>query len=436
MSVLSRLLRWPFASGVALSLLLVPAIAGLSRLVGLVREVLLSKLLGLGAALDLFVIFTTVPTYALAYIMGPFGIAFYASLSGDGSPRALMRRLAPWALGGGALIALAVFAAAAFYEPRIRMAGEVGAGYWPIALGGALIVPMAVLIGLRICLLHAEKKHNTAIWLSMVQPWIFVALLLGLDLALLAVALWPVGLAYVGSFILAVAIAAIVARRVGGGPLAAEPPADIQAFKANIGLTTLETGGFFANQLLTMFFAGLTGAGGIAANGLVARIMLTPLSLLLSPLFPVLQNACRDKTAAERRRIFLRSYVAGVSLVAALTAGIVLFGDDAIRLLLQRGAFGPEDTARVAALLLPYCVYVILIAANQLCAVMAFASNDGKAYTFIMLGNYVGGNLLKIPMLAHYGLSGVIWAAAASEGVAALANGWRRFAAERESARS
>jgi len=437
LNALSTLLRRRYVSGVALSLLLVPAIAGLSRLLGLVREALLSKMLGLGAGLDLFVIFTTVPTYALAYMMGPFGIAFYASLNGGKiTAQRLSRRLLPWTLGGGLFFGLLVFIAAAIYEPRVRMAEGAVAGYWPIAFGGAAIVPVAVLIGLGICLLHGEKKHSTAISLSVAQPWIFVLFLLGLDFLLLSVILWPIGLAYVGSFLLALAIGAVLLRRSLSGPSPGRRADELTVFKGNLGLTSLETAGFFANQLLTMVFAGLTGAGGIAANGLVARIMLTPLSLMLSPLSPIIQNAYRDKTPAEHRRIFLRSYAGGLSLIALLSAAIVVFGDDVVRLLLQRGAFGPEDTARVAALLLPYCVYVIFIAANQLCAVSAFISGDGKAYTYTMLGNYLCGNLLKIPMVTHYGLSGVIWAAAATEGVAALINSWRRLASDKKEARA
>jgi putative peptidoglycan lipid II flippase len=409
--------------------MLIPAIAGLSRLLGLVREALLSKMLGLGAALDLFVIFTTVPTYALAYMMGPFGIAFYACLSGGQiTALGLWRRLLPWTLGGGLFVGVLVFIAAAAYEPRVRMAEEMVAGYWPIAFGGAAIVPVVVMIGMGVCLLHAERKHGTAISLSVAQPWLFVLLLLGLDLTLLSVALWPVGLAYIGSFLLAMAIAAILLRHSLSGPPGPRRVDELAAFKGNLGLTSLETAGFFANQLLTMVFAGLTGAGGIAANGLVARILLTPLSLMLSPLSPVLQNAYRDKAPAQCRRIFLLSYAGGLSLIASLSVLIVVFGDDVVRLLLQRGAFGPEDTARVAALMLPYGVYVIFIAANQLCAVSAFSSGNGKAYTYTMLGNYLCGNLLKIPMVAHYGLAGVIWAAAATEGVAALINSRRQLA--------
>lgn len=430
---LLTLFRTRFATGIGLSLLAVPAIAGLSRLVGLLREALLSKMLGLGAGLDLFVIFTTVPTYALAYILGPFGIAFYASLNGAQiTAQGLWRRLLPWMLGGGLFVGVLVFIAAAVYEPRVRMAEGAVTGYWPVAFGGAAIVPVAVLIGMGICLLHAEKKHTTAISLSVAQPWIFVILLLGIDLLLVSVVLWPVGLAYVGSFLLALLIAAVLLRHGMSGPAASRSADELAVFKGNLGLTTLETSGFFANQLLTMFFAGLTGAGGIAANGLVARIMLTPLSLMLSPLSPVLQNAYRDKTPAARRRIFVRSYAGGLASIALFTAVIVLFGDDVIRLLLQRGAFGPDDTARVAALLLPYCVYVIFIAANQLCAVSAFITGDGKAYTYTMLGNYLCSNLLKIPMVAHYGLSGVIWAAAGTEGVAAVINSWRQLTPDRK----
>ncbi len=428
LNALLMLFRYRFATAATLALLAVPAIAGLSRLVGLVREALLSKMLGLGAGLDLFVIFTTVPGYALAYIMGPFGIAFYASLNGTQiTAQGLWRRLLPWTLGAGLVVGLLVFIAAAVYEPRVRLAEGAVAGYWPVAFGGAAIVPVAVLIGMGICLLHAEKKHPTAISLSVAQPWIFVLLLLGLDFMLLSVVLWPVGLAYVASFLLALLIALLLLRRHVVGPTA-DQANSLAVFKGNLGLTTLEASGFFANQLLTMFFAGLAGAGSIAANGLVARIMLTPLSLMLSPLSPVLQNAYRDKPPAAQRRIFLRSYAGGLASIGLLTAAIVVFGDDVVRLLLQRGAFGADDTARVAALLLPYCVYVIFIAANQLCAVSAFITGDGKAYTYTMLGNYLCGNLLKIPMVSHYGLSGVIWATAASEGAAAIVNSWRQLA--------
>jgi peptidoglycan biosynthesis protein MviN/MurJ (putative lipid II flippase) len=114
-------------------------------------------------------------------------------------------------------------------------------------------------------------------------------------------------------------------------------------------------------------------------------------------------------------------------LIALSMVVIVYFGEDVIRLFFQRGAFDAGDTARVVALLLPYCIYVIFIASNQLCAAVAFVSGDGKFYTGVMLTNYAVSNLLKIPMLAHGGIEGVIWAAAAAEGAAALANIWRQF---------
>lgn len=417
---------------ITLSLLFVPAIVALSRLIGLVREALLSKLLGLGAGLDLFVIFTTVPTYALSYVLGPFAVAFYASLNGPGvSVAGLWRRLLPWAGGIATFAAVLVFIASALYEPRLRAEGGAVDGYWWIAVGGAATVPAAILIGMAICLLHAQKKHTLAVLLSVAQPWLFVSLLLAVDLTLPSVTLLPVGVSYVLSFlVIFAAVYGIQGARLTS-PASHDGADSLAAFRRNLGMTTVETAGFFGNQLLTMFFAGLAGAGGIAANGLVARIMLMPLSLMLSPLSPILQNAYLGKSAATRRRIFLKAYCGILALVAVSTFAVVIFGTDVVRFFFERGAFTAEDTAKVAALLLPYCVYVIFIAANQLCATAAFVAGEGKAYTVTMIANYVGGNLLKIPMLAHYGLEGVIWAAAISEGAAAVANSWRQFSAHR-----
>lgn len=428
MSLLSGQMLRRLTSPGGLALLAVPAIVSLSRLIGLLREALLSKLLGLSASLDLFVIFTTVPTYLLAYVMGPFGIAFYASLTRPGiTPGGLSRRLMPWLLGGGAMIGVLVFAAAAILEPRLRDGGDPVAGYWPIAFGGGAILPLVAMIGLANCFLHAERKHVTAVALSVAQPWLFVLMLLALDLSLVSVAFWPVGCAYIVSFLLAFVLVQQGVRQMPAVHGAAMGGGELKVLRGNLGLTTVEAGGFFANQLLTMFFAGLSGAGGIAANGLVARVMLMPLSLMIAPFLPILQNAYRGKGPIERRRFFARVFGLGMAAIVLVNVGIVLCGDVIVRLFFERGAFGPEDSARVAALMLPYGVYVVFIAANQLCATAAFISGLGRAYTTTMLANYLCGNLLKIPMLAYGGLTGVIWAAAFAEGLAAAVNSWRQL---------
>ncbi|MFN4282708.1 MAG: lipid II flippase MurJ [Alphaproteobacteria bacterium] len=427
-----------FASGVGLSLLAVPAIALVSKFIGLVREAMLTKLLGLGGSLDLFVIFTTIPIYAQAYILGPFGVAFYASLTTPGaSAWALARRLAGWLLLGGFAVAGITLIFAFLLKSRIEADSLSSGIYAAIATACALSVPLALICGLAICLLHAVKRHSSAVLLSVSQPWVFVALLLLIDQAWRGGLFAPIGFAFAASFAVAAGLCLVFALRWRDRP-AGEEIADTASFRRHLGYASLETTGFFANQLATMFFAGLTGAGGIAANGLAARVMLTPLTLLLTPLSPILQNIYRSAAPDRRRRLFVRAYALSLAAVSFLIMAVVYFGEDVVRLFFQRGAFDAADTARVSALLLPYGLYVICIAANQLCAAVAFISGTGKSYTLTMLANYGVGNLLKFPALTAYGLEGVIWACVATEGAAAIANGWRQFArhrAERETGR-
>ncbi|HEY4135270.1 MAG TPA: lipid II flippase MurJ [Alphaproteobacteria bacterium] len=417
-------------STVRFSFIVVPVIIALSKLLGLVREGLLTKFFGLGPGLDLFILFTTLPNYAMGYVLGPFSVAFYASLAMPGNAAwALLRRLFPWLFYGGLIGGLLAFVAALIIEPRMDMIGLSVGAYAAIAATCAATIPLAVLIGAAVCLLHANKGHTTAVLLTVVQPWGFVLLLLSLDALFEGGIFGPIGLSYTLSFLLALAVAYWCVDR-SDSQMESTPEnqtAAIKSFRGYLGLATVETTGFFANQLLTMFFAGLSGVGGIAANGLAVRVMLTPLTLMVTPLSPILQNLYRRSDEMRRRWIFALAYISILLLIFSSMIVIVYFGDEVIRLFFQHGAFNAEDTARVVALLIPYCVYAMFIASNQLCAAVAFVSGNGKFYTFTMLTNYGVSNLLKIPMLAQFGLEGVIWAAAAAEGAAALANLWRQL---------
>jgi peptidoglycan biosynthesis protein MviN/MurJ (putative lipid II flippase) len=198
------------------------------------------------------------------------------------------------------------------------------------------------------------------------------------------------------------------------------PAAGRFPFWQQLGFSSVENVAFNANQMLTLYFAGISGAGAIAANGYASRIAMLALAAIMTPLSQVAQTGIARLHGQERHRHFLQSVKKQLLIAVAIAAGMVLFRNQIITLIYRRGAFHQQDVLATARLLVPYAAYFVVVAMNQLFARHLFVISAGRFYVTCLLGGYLVANLLKTVLVHVAGLEGVLWGSVIGEGAAGL----------------
>jgi putative peptidoglycan lipid II flippase len=122
------------------------------------------------------------------------------------------------------------------------------------------------------------------------------------------------------------------------------------------------------------------------------------------------QVATGDGFALRRR---LRRHVAVVALLSVPAVGIAaLVAEPVIRLLYQRGAFGPDDTALVAAVLTAYAVQLPFYAATVVLVRAAAVLDLGRALAGAATANLVLTVALNAAFMTIWGVVGIALATA------------------------
>jgi putative peptidoglycan lipid II flippase len=134
---------------------------------------------------------------------------------------------------------------------------------------------------------------------------------------------------------------------------------------------------FQISSLVDLSLAGLAGTGALAALSYSQRLVYLPISLFgMSVAASSLPTMSRDATAEAVRRRLVDGFFQIIYFVLPAAAVLLLFGDLAVTVLLQRRAFGAESTALVSAILAAYALGLVAMSCLRLFASGFHAMQD------------------------------------------------------------
>jgi len=173
------------------------------------------------------------------------------------------------------------------------------------------------------------------------------------------------------------------------------------------------------------YFGGRLGDGAIAVLFYARTLMLAPIAAVgqavATAALPTFSRLFTAGRLEELNRTLQRALEASLALALLAAAGLFVVADPAVKLLYERGAFGPEDTARVAPVLRILCLGVPGWVVLQI-AVRAFYARE-QMWRPMLIGTAV--SLLAIPLYwtlgERHGVGGLAAAGAAAVTVNAVA---------------
>lgn len=177
----------------------------------------------------------------------------------------------------------------------------------------------------------------------------------------------------------------------------------------------------FGQSLLTVdewyqrWFGALLGAGAISYLSYARRLMLVPVAVvgqaIAAAALPALSRLYAENQLTELNRVVLRTLQGGLGIAILAGGGCFGLAYPLVYAVYQRGAFGPNDTAAVAATLSWFCLAVPAWITQQIIVRAFYARSD--TLRPMLLGTVVAA--VSIPLYLALGRqSGVEGLAAAS----------------------
>lgn len=140
-------------------------------------------------------------------------------------------------------------------------------------------------------------------------------------------------------------------------------------------------------------------------------------------LFPYFSRAAASGDLKESRRLMMTSVKTLSFIIAPIAAGVAVLAEPMIALLYQRGSFTEADTALTAQALRFFAVGMLFMAANEVLSKAFFAENQPKLPMLTSLFAMVANIVLVIP-LSRFGIGGIALASGLASGIQCLGNAW------------
>lgn len=141
------------------------------------------------------------------------------------------------------------------------------------------------------------------------------------------------------------------------------------------------------NIYVDMFFASLLPAGAWSAVGYANRIFQFPVGILITamlvPLFPMFSTFVGKKEWDSLRHYFKRGIISLWFMAFPILAFIIIFAQDAIQVLLERGQFNQEATKMVSVALIFLSISIIPYVARDTLTRVFYAFDDSKTPFYI-----------------------------------------------------
>lgn len=353
----------------ALDVLMMALATGLSRLLGLLRDVAIADRFGASGAYDAFLIAFFVPHFLRQLLAeGALSTAFvplYTGLrvSGDDADRFASGLLSWLILVFALVVGFGVWLAPA-YVPFLA------SGFAPDKLSLAvrlarIVFPFIALVGFAAVFMGILNSYRRFFAASLAPVWFNVGMIVGV------LALAP---RFPQQPVLGLAVGALIG---GSGQLLAQVPALSRAgfrfrllfwpihpeIRRLIGLmapAVLILAVTQVNLLVDNKLASHLGDGGIASLQYGMRLFQLPLGVFAVSVASALLPRFSEAWARKDDRRFSSYLGDGVALTAAVLVpamvGLFAIGADVVRLLFEHGSFAPEDTIRTARVLSYYLI--------------------------------------------------------------------------------
>ena len=172
------------------------------------------------------------------------------------------------------------------------------------------------------------------------------------------------------------------------------------------------------------WFGGLLGEGAVAQIGYARMLMLVPVGLIgqavATAALPALSQLASEGRREELDRTLLSILRASLTLAVVLAAGTLALAEPGVALLFERGRFTAEDSAGVASILVVFCLGVPGWVIQQVAGRGFYARED--MWRPMLLSTAVA--LLAIPLYLElgerFGSQGIAGAGALAMSVSAL----------------
>lgn len=393
----------------------------IAKLTAFVREAAIAAVYGRGPEVDAFFLALAVPVFLLALIAGSFQIALV--------PAYLARRRSAGAAAGDQLFAaafgrmlllvaagaLAMAAAAPAYLPWLAPALAPRT----LALTADLlwIMTLFVVTGAAALawggVLNARRRFALPALAPAFTPLVMAALLLlARDQLGVAALAWG---AVLGTIIEAALVGGAL-RRLGGRLSPGVDAPDLAPLLRRWGPILVANLLLYGAGVLDQMMAAMLGPGAASAIGYGAKLVLAGLHVATLAIGVAILPAYSDQVAAGDLGSLRRRLRRHVAVVAALSvpavAGAALLAEPLVRLLYQRGAFGADDTALVADVLVAYAVQLPPYAAVVVLVRAAAVLGLGRALAGAAAANLVLTVALNAGFMVLWGVVGIALATA------------------------
>lgn len=177
-------------------------------------------------------------------------------------------------------------------------------------------------------------------------------------------------------------------------------------FPAMIGTTVGQI-----NIYVDMFFASQLIAGAWTAIGYANRIFQFPVGIiitaLLVPLFPMFSSFVGKRDWDSLKYYFHKGLTSLWFMSFPILAFIIIFAQDGIKLLLERGQFNANDTYMVSLALIYLSVSIIPYVARDTLTRVFYAFDDSKTPFYIALFSIIVKATLNFLLIKHLGIGAI-----------------------------
>ncbi len=406
------------------SALTVGGLTGISRILGFVRDLMIAAVLGAGAAADaFFVSFKLANLLRRLFAEGAFNAAFVPLFAkaheGEGDEAA--RRFAEEALAVMTTVLLVVVLLALLAMPwlvrGLAPGFEVEGERYGLAVELSRITfPYLMFISLAALfsgILNAIGRFAHAAFAPIILNLVLITTLLLASLHPLTPAhslAWGVFVAG----ILQLAWVAMAAKRNGMGLRLRLPrltPRLKRLFKLMLP-GAIGSGVYQINLVIDTLFASTLPVGAVSYLFYADRLNQLPLGIIGiaigTVILPLLARQLRGGQDNAANHTQNRAIEMGLLLTLPAAAALIVLAEPIIRVLFERGAFGPEATAATAAALLAFSLGLPAYVLIKVLVPAFFAREDTatpvKVAAVCLVAN-VGLILLLIGPLAHVGIA-------------------------------
>lgn len=392
-----------------------------SRVLGLVRDIVISHQFGTSRTLDAYFAAFGIPDLIFNVIAGgalgsAFIPTFAAALSHGDTERAW--KLASAVLNLALVVLTAVAAVLGLFAPQVVQA-TVARGFAPndqeltaSLMRWMLITPVVFgLSGVVMGVLNSYQHFA----LPALAPVLYNAAIIGGAL-LLAPSMGVYGLAagvVAGAFLhLLCQVPWLIRQRMKYEPVLGLDNPDVREvgrlmLPRTIGLATVQI-----NLLVNTILASALPAGRIAALSYAFRVMLLPEGIvalsLATAVFPTFSEQTARKDVDSFRSTFSSVFRTTLYLTIPATVGLIVLGVPLIALLFQRGEFDAQSTAETAWALQFYAIGLFAHSGLEIITRAFYAMRDTKTPVAVGVSAMVLNILLSLVLispLAHGGLA-------------------------------